>query len=224
MHLLIRLCLVLLALSVSLQTATAADPIKSVRVQNGQLTVEFTGEPGTYYLLQQSDDLIHWAPADMSLGAAPSVTDIENGPSHGFYRAIPYSQYAPLDSDGDGMDDIYELNNPLLNPLDPADGSHLTPDGSGLTNYQNYLRLFRINSYKILQRESREVSLFNFGSPSATFEANTREISIYNGEALPYSDLLQIETREVSVFNFGSPSAPIEVITREVSVINFTEP
>ncbi len=50
---------------------------------------------------------------------------------------------------------------------------------------------------------SREVSLFNFGLPSATVEAISRE---------------------VSVFNFGLPSAPVEAISREVSVFNYGVP
>jgi hypothetical protein len=142
----------------------------------------------------------------------------------GFFRAIPYGKNAPLDSDGDGIDDMYELiHRDILNPLDPRDGSKLAPGGGGLTNYQVYLNLFRITSYRILQRESREWSVFNFGSPSAMWEANTREqsvfnfgspsaavevnsreLSLYNGQAIPMSDLLQRESREWSVFNFGS--------------------
>ena len=256
--------------------------------------VEFAEDPGSYYLLQFSHDLIHWESADMTLGT-PSQVEIATGVPKGFFRAIPYSKYAPLDTDGDGIDDAYELAHPdILDPLDPTDGSHLAPNGNGLTNYQIYLNLFRITSYKILQREGREVSVFNFGSPSATFEANTREqsvfnfgspsatfeatsrelslyngaavpysdllqietrevtvfnfgqapgdgsdpnapgygtgyansreLSVFNGQAVPYSDLQQIETREVTAFNFGSPSAPIETISREVSVLNFEEP
>ena len=134
--------------------------------------------------------------------------------------------------------------------LNIIDSFRLVGDGAIVTFVEDpgtYLNLFRITSYKILQLEGREVSIFNFGSPSATFEANTREqsifnfgspsaafeansreISIYNGEAVPYSDLLQIETREVSIFNFGEaapgtpggPPALAEAITREISVFN----
>jgi len=248
-----RVILSLLAFLVSAFHAALAldrNSIGSFRIENGIAIVEFAIDPGKYYLLEYSEDLKNWVPADMSLGD-PSELEIVPGVQKGFFRAIPYGKHAPLDSDGDGIDDVYELNNPqFLNPLDPTDGSKLSPNGGGLTNYQVYLNLFQINSYKILQRESREVSVFNFGSPSATFEANgreqsvfnfgspsatveanSREISLYNGEHVPYSDLLQIETREVSVFNFGaapgsnpgdpnSPPASAEVITKEVSVYN----
>src|SRR6185503_15077677 len=45
-----------------------------------------------------------------------------------FYRVqgVPVSQ--PLDSDGDGLDDVYELIRPLyLNPLNPGDGPTAPP-------------------------------------------------------------------------------------------------
>jgi hypothetical protein len=221
---------------------TPSNTISNVRVQNGVVTVEFEGNPGAYYLLEHSPDLRVWGPADMSLGI-PSNLDITPGVTRGFFRAIPYSRYSPQDTDGDGIDDIYELNNSELDPLDPSDGSKLALGGGGRTNYQIYLSLFGITSYKILQREGREVSVFNFGSASATWEANSREqsifnfgspsasieaisrgLSVFNGQAVPVSDLLQRESREWSVFNFGSPSATYEAISREVSVLNFTEP
>ena len=220
--------------------ADAADlnTITGLQVQNGVVTVEFSENPGVYYLLEHSPDLIQWAPADMSLGI-DSVLDLQPGVTKGFFRAVPYSKFSPQDTDRDGIDDVYELSHSnVLDPLNPHDGTQLAPGGGGLTNYQVYLNLFGILSYKILQREGREVSvfnfgsapafdansreqsIFNFGSPSATLEANSREISLYNGQAVPASDLMQRESREWSVFNFGSPSASVEAISRGLSVFN----
>ena len=103
--------------------------------------VEFAEDPGSYYLLQFSHDLVTWESADMTLGT-PSQVEVGPGVPKGFFRAIPYSKYAPLDTDGDGIDDAYELAHPdILDPLDPADGSHLAQNGNGLTNYQIYLNL-----------------------------------------------------------------------------------
>lgn len=226
-------------------SAVDLNTIGSFQIVDGVAIVEFREDPGKYYLLEYSEDLVHWAPADMSLGD-PSHLEIVPSVQKGFFRAIPYGKHAPMDTDGDGIDDLYELSHPHLNPLDPTDGSKLAPSGGGLTNYQIYLNLFRITSYKILQRESREVSVFNYGSPSATFEGisreqtvfnfggsnaqfdvNSREMTLYNGQHVPYSDLAQIETREISLFNFGQ-SAPgadgqlssADAITREVSLYN----
>jgi len=247
MKLSLLLPMVLLASLLSNLRAQNINTIGRLWVENGLAVVEFANDPGKYFLLEYSENLKDWAPADISLGD-PSRLELVPGVQNGFFRAIPYGKNAPLDSDRDGIDDVYELNHrEFLNPLDPTDGSKLSPNGGGLTNYQVYLNLFRITSYKILQRESREVSVFNFGSPSATFEANTREqsvfnfgspsatieansreLSLYNGGQVPYSDLAQIETREVSIFNFGSnpgttpggPPAIAEAITREISIYN----
>ncbi len=65
---------------------------------------------------------------------------------------------------------------------------------------------------------SRELSLFNFGLPSAPVEAISREVSVFNFGA-PSAPVEAI-SREVSVVNLGQPSAPIEAISREVSVVN----
>jgi hypothetical protein len=69
---------------------------------------------------------------------------------------------------------------------------------------------------------SREVSVFNFGQPSANVEAICREVSVFNfGEA---SSGVEAISREVSVFNFGEPSAKVEAISREVSIFNYGVP
>jgi hypothetical protein len=218
--------------------AAALDAISDFKIVDGYAMVEFAANPGAYYLLEYSPDLRSWAPVDMTLGIR-SVLDLNDDAQRGFFRAIPFNKFAPLDMDGDGIDDVYELNRPgMLNPLDPSDASKRAPGTDGQTNYQVYLSLFGIKSYKILQRESREwsifnfgsgarfegisreQSIFNFGSPSFRTEATGREVSIFNGQAVPVSDLLQRESREWSLFNFGSPSATAEATAREVSVFN----
>ena len=230
------LAALLLALTAS--HATDLNTISGLRVQDGFVTVAFADNPGVYYLLEHSPDLINWGPADMSLGIN-SVMDLDPLTTTEFFRAVPFSKFSPQDTDGDGIDDVYELtHSSMLDPLDPSDGSHLAPGGGGLTNYQVYLNLFGILSYKILQKEGREVSvfnhgsgapfeaitreqsIFNFGSPSATVEANSREVSLYNGDAVPISNLTQRESREWSIFNFGSPISTVEATSREISLFN----
>ncbi len=60
-------------------------------------------------------------------GATPDDYTLENQPIG-----------QPLDLDGDGIDDVYELQHPaILDPLDPAD-SFLDPDGDGRSNLREY--------------------------------------------------------------------------------------
>lgn len=68
---------------------------------------------------------------------------------------------------------------------------------------------------------SRELSVFNFGAPTAAREAISSEVSVYNampGSRSPWSLQQMAISRELSLWNFGSPSAAIEAISKEVSV------
>ncbi len=56
-----------------------------------------------------------------------------------FYRIQPTPITAPADVDGDGIDDLYEHQSPILNPLDSAD-AHLDSDQDGKTNLTEYLQ------------------------------------------------------------------------------------
>jgi len=147
------------------------------------------------------------------------------------------SLFAPLDSDGDRIDDVYELQRPdILDPLDPDDAL-LDPDGNGLTHLEEYLRaLFDLDSPPqfhsrevsalnlgaplfALDAHSREISTFNLGSPSATLEAVSRSLTVYLGAQPPgFPGIPQVASREWSVFNLESPTATVEAISRSVSV------
>jgi subtilase family serine protease len=69
---------------------------------------------------------------------------------------------------------------------------------------------------------SREVSVFNFGLPSANIETVSRELSLFNFGSTTMTN--EAISRELSVFNFGLPPANVETISREVSVFNFGRP
>ena len=158
----------------------------------------------------------------------------QEGENMGFFDAEAISVFSPRDTDFDGIDDLHELGK-NLDPLDPADA--LAPSLiAGLTNLEEYRLTFGLSSAKP-QYYSREVSTFNFGAPrgafeaisreqsifnfggSRSFEANSRELSVYNGERPPIEGYPQIYSREQSVFNFGGAKL-FEAHSREISIFN----
>ena len=114
---------------------------------DGSPRMEFPSDADFYYILLRGDTLADVnAPATMLLGQAANgkITDafpIGNLPDRRFYRIrrIPLTQ--PLDTDADGMDDVWELNRAAppvaLDPLDPTDAAE-DPDGDGRSNLTEY--------------------------------------------------------------------------------------
>ena len=199
-----------------------------------------------YYVVQETFDLEDFSPIQIAFGIDAPVWDITLPFSlhpRAFYRVQAVSIFSPLDSDGDRIDDVYELNRPaILDPLDPTDADE-DPDGNGLTNLAEYLR-FLLDTTSAPQFYSRAVTTFNYGapfagidllsreyttfnlgSPSALIEANSRLVSLYNGSGPPTVDYLpRVVAREVSIFNFGSAPSPTESISRLISIYNGLAP
>ena len=197
---------------------------------NGVLTLSLPPTPFAYYTLEWTEDFQSFAPVGLSLGDVGPVWaySVLLGPDAGFFRVQSHDIFSPIDSDGDGIDDRYELEHTsCLNPLVYADASQpcLVP---GLSNYQQYLRELFGGPGVALQFFSHETSVFNFGAPTAVDEAISPELSVYNanpGSGPPTSDIInQVFSREVTTWNFGSPSAPIEANSREATVFNLGQP
>jgi hypothetical protein len=95
--------------------------------------IEYGAVSNQYYLLLRGTSLTNLTqPVSAKLFAAPNdvLSDSNTVAFTGsvFYRvrAVPVGD--PLDSDGDGLDDVYELQRPLyLNPLNPNDGPVAPP-------------------------------------------------------------------------------------------------
>ncbi|MFM1945026.1 MAG: hypothetical protein RI897_4008, partial [Verrucomicrobiota bacterium] len=96
-----------------------------------------------YYILYRGNTLTQIVlPTALDLGTAGEV-GLTDGlgwqEAAQFYRVreVPVTQ--PLDVDGDGIDDVYELGmRPLLDPMDASDAV-LDPDGDGAVTLQEYL-------------------------------------------------------------------------------------
>ena len=98
-----------------------------------------------YYLLEDSDNLLDFAPMALALGRVAPVMGMPLVPEvrSRFYIIERISVFGPRDTDGDGIDDVFELERPdLLNPLDPTDAD-MDPDGDGMTNLEDYFEALR---------------------------------------------------------------------------------
>ncbi len=105
-------------------------------------SVSYSGDAGSYYMLERSADLSGFDEVvDMELGSdgdsilSDAFLALD---AAGYYRIASVRRDFPLDVDGDGIDDVFELENPgVLDPFDPADAD-LDPDGDQRTNLEEY--------------------------------------------------------------------------------------
>ena len=128
--------------ALSNSASAASFEIESFSVTNQTRVVSFATETNLYYTLLTGTIVTNIdQPVSMIFGTGEiGVLRDTNAPAEtGFYRvrALPLSQAA--DSDGDSIDDAYELSNAsCLDPLNAADaGSDCDGDGrSNLTEYR----------------------------------------------------------------------------------------
>ena len=176
-------------------------------VSEGQLRVRFDLAPDldSYYILDESTNLTQFTPRTMLYGGgtnAWSFTITLGDKPQTFWRARRVPASTPLDVDGDGIDDLYELRHGL-NPLDAADASQPSGyndfNGHPLTWLDQYRYHFQHN-LNLYDAVSREVSGFNFGQPTANYEAISRETSLFN---TPQPDANQNGIDDLYEFNHG---------------------
>lgn len=124
--------------------ALLAGPISGFELGPGQgVRIRTPRVEGSYFILLRGGDLstIH-EPAALGMDPSknhPDDVELIDGPSDvpvaaRFYRVEQVSKATPRDTDGDGMDDVFELRySPTLNPLDPRDAAG-DPDGDSVTS------------------------------------------------------------------------------------------
>jgi len=179
------------------------------------LTLEFPGgevirctvaeDAGLYYALADTEDLTAFSAIQMKLGTPGPVFEEPldlAAQRRRFFQVAAMSVFDPRDTDGDGIDDVYELLHPdILDALDPTD-AHDDPDGNGLTHLQEYL----IN---------------RFGDEDGKVQIVSAETSVLVGPAIEVPGVTSIESREVSVQIGPVVAVPkeAEVYSQEVSVL-----
>lgn len=104
---------------------------------DGILEVDFPGNPAGYYRLL-SGSAVDRIEAVVDVSLEPPLLAIPEGEPARFFRVQQVPRTQSLDTDGDGIPDLYELLHPVLDPLDPTDAA-LDLDGSGRTALEVYL-------------------------------------------------------------------------------------
>ncbi len=98
-------------------------------------------QPDLYFTLEQTRDWSRYDPVAMSLGTVPMEWSMPIDPSesHLAFRLRANHILLPADSDGDGIDDVYELMHAdFQDPLDPADAAEFFESGwTKLEEYQH---------------------------------------------------------------------------------------
>ncbi len=94
--------------------------------RDGRLRFQIASKSDRYYVLFRSQTLkpASYKPVAMALGTE-GILDLTEGlgasGAGGYYRIVENLISAPADTDGDGIDDVTELKNPVrLSPLNPA--------------------------------------------------------------------------------------------------------
>jgi len=119
----------------------------------GRFSVSATAQPDVYYRLLHAPDLSGpWTP---SYVASPepllpfTLTDPVPAKRTGFYRLEQVATGTPKDSDGDGIDDLTELRQPLngglLNPLNPAQTISISDGAIVVTSRETFEMLARVD-------------------------------------------------------------------------------
>jgi hypothetical protein len=219
--------LILLAAALLISTSPAAT-LNIQPLDSETLQLSLTADPASYFLLRETSDLRTYFPYAMALGETPNTWNIfpnSETPTR-FFQARAISIFAPEDTDGDGIDDLYELRHPVLNPLDPYDAA-LDPDNNGQTYLQEYRAAYNLGDGK-REAISDEVSVFTtrpFTGPA--LEAISDEVSVFTTR--PFTGpALEAFSDEVSVFTTRTFTGPaLEAFSDEVSVFTtrpFTGP
>ncbi len=126
----------------ALHAATPPFRITAIRPAGpGRVRVEFESDPASYFILLNGTTVrTIQQPSRLQIGTSGTAgfeVSVQ-GDVPGFLRLGRQPVATPLDLDGDGIDDVYELGHPrCLDPLDPADASR-DFDRDGRTNLEEY--------------------------------------------------------------------------------------
>jgi len=118
-----------LVAAATMNLKSAGDPLPTIRevdrTPGGKVTFALGADSGSYHVLRWARDLsFRGSHAVAIVPGTPELTWIADSGrpvNRGFYRIESYSNAAPGDIDGDGLDDLFEYSRPVThNALNPA--------------------------------------------------------------------------------------------------------
>jgi len=171
--------------------------VTDIRLEGDGVVIEHLGRPDAYYLLVRGTTVTDLSvPVAARLGTAgpQSIRDVRASAA-GFYRLLQLPWNQPRDTDGDGMDDVYELGRSArLDPLNPADALLPDPDNPGLTFLEAYQRDRRVVTHIVRTSPERgeagvavtreTILYFDRALAAETVLANTNLFATFGGRTL----------------------------------------
>ncbi len=131
-------CLLLLLVAFWTPPARAQFSVENVEFRSdGRLELNFPGDANSYYRLLTGEEVTSIV-APVALGLTPPLAAPASDSPVRFYRVQQVPRAMPMDSDGDQIPDVYELESEFLNGLNPLDAV-ADPDGNGRSALQEYL-------------------------------------------------------------------------------------
>ena len=140
---LLRLTLVTIFLCLVVSAQDSEFRVQSIEFDpNGDLVLEYPSTDGSYYLLKRGTTIeIQDTSVDGDIGADGTGALVDNNfpeNTRTFYTVQQISVDEPLDTDADGIDDVFELEHPeFLSPFDPTDAA-MDFDQDTVSNLKEY--------------------------------------------------------------------------------------
>jgi subtilisin-like proprotein convertase family protein len=123
----------------------AEPPTVQIERFGNDIRLSFPSDPDSYYIAEFGSSLDEFdRPVALALGTGFEQLFVDSGillakPQRGFYRLKQIPRDAPLDTDGDGLNDVQELIHGFLSPLNPNDADQ-DYDQDGFSNKDEILK------------------------------------------------------------------------------------
>lgn len=163
--------LLIAGLAVCTPPEQAPAQISDFHLEPTSVSVAGPAQADLYYCLLHGDGVSSiTSTVDVTLTGTNGIASFRHEPGGGlsdpqsFYAVLGVPLSAPMDTDGDGIDDVFELGFNFLDPLNPADAP-ADADEDGVSNLREY-RQGRDLTVGAIPGTSGNVGLVVFAPPA----------------------------------------------------------